>query len=187
MDSSPLDGMNFPPEDVLALYSPAFREFCEEMRDGDGYWYDKLTQDEVDALVSHNRLRDFTNDWSKESGWTPKKNVVVTAKEVNAWARSDRMGHDSSNHWIAVEQRLNRLGLPHKCTVCDGNGYIYTEPEPHLSLVLWMIHPRKGAARGVLIRHVGRSDVKKAAEWLAEAQRRNTERFAKVAAFAKQK
>ena len=183
-DSSPLSELIFPSKEVLNLYSPEFRSFCEKMRDGDGYWNDKLTQDEVDALIEAGRLRDFTHKWSRKNGFVPKTNPIVTADEVNAWQRKGGSGHDAINMWIACEQRFKRLGLPEKCPACNGYGNIFTEPDSHLALVLWMILPRKGASRGVHIKHIDECQLKEVSKWLLEAKKRNNERFAKISEFA---
>lgn len=94
-------------------------------------WHDQITQDEVDALICHNRLMDFTHDWSSESGWQPKDPMpVVTAEEVNRWERSRRgIGHDSCNRWILIETRAKRLGVYGKCPVCEGTGSLFCSPE----------------------------------------------------------
>lgn len=36
-------------------------------------WNDKITQDEVQALVDKGRLKDFTHTWTLGEGWKPKK------------------------------------------------------------------------------------------------------------------
>lgn len=112
----------FPPHETLAKYGPAFREFCEQMRDGKGFWHEDITPDEAQAL------RDAGRTWDKP------------------------FGHDAINRVILVEQRCKRLGVPRTCPTCDGHGQVFTAEEAHVNLVLWLLHPRKGCSRGIEVR-----------------------------------
>lgn len=88
-------------------------------------WCDKLTQDEVDALVAEGRLYDFTHVWERGSGWQPiVPQPVVTAQMVNEWSRGGS-GHDAINRMICVEIRARRLGVFGYCMACDGQGEIW--------------------------------------------------------------
>ncbi len=95
-------------------------------------WCDKITQDEVDALIAEERLAHATHDWVAGEGWIPKNPMPkVTAEEVNkansVGARG--MGHDAINRWILIKARANRLGIYGHCECCDGKGRIVTDPE----------------------------------------------------------
>lgn len=139
------------------------------------FWHDKITQDEVQALVDAGRLRDFTH--GKPEGYVP------TAAEVNQAERHPRrgfIGHDGINRSIIIRTRLNRLGIPVECDNCDGNGYVYTSDKPHVSLTLWMLHPRKGCSRGVEVNNIKQEDLPKVYAWLNKARERNNERFSKL-------
>lgn len=96
-------------------------------------WHDKITQDEVQALVDAGRLMDFTHEHVPGSGWRPKDPAVVpTAEEVNALNRGGRaglMGHDGINRMILVEARARRLGVYGTCIVCGGSGEIWCDPK----------------------------------------------------------
>lgn len=158
----------YPSEDVLSRYGTEFRNFCEEMAKGDGYWNDKITQEEVDELVKQGRL------WSIEH---------PTAKEVNRKQNEIGSGfimHDAINRSILIRHRLERFGIPVYCNVCDGDGRVFTEKKAHLSLTVWIIHPRKGASRGVEIERIEQKDLEAVQEWLVTARDRNAERFSKV-------
>jgi hypothetical protein len=171
---------NYPSEELLAKYGPAFREFCEEMRTR-GHWSDAITQDEVQALVDGHRLMDFTHTFTAGEGWKPKEpSVVPTADEVNAWARGRGMGHDSINHWIAVKRRCERLGVPSQCPACEGHGYVHTEPAAHVSLTLWWLHPRKGCSRGLEVTRLQQEDMPAVFAFLRGAAERNAERFSRI-------
>lgn len=130
-------------------------------------WCNDITQDEVDALWEHHRLRcDF-----KEK---------PTANEVNAWSRGKSLGHDAINKSICVETRAKRLGVYGLCPVCNGEGYVFTAPEAHLELQMWFLHPRKGCSRGVLLKNINEDEMPKVIEYLKEAAQRNADRFSKL-------
>lgn len=153
----------FPSEEVLAKYGPEFRAFCERMRTKN-HWSDDITQDELNILKAEGRVR----------------NADATVEQINAHQRGRGMGHDAINRCILIRARCERLGVPCACPECNGSGYVYTAPEPHVSLVLWIIHPRKGAARGVEIKNVEQEDLPAVFEFLREARQRNHDRFGKI-------
>lgn len=177
---SPISKGSFPSEDVFRKYradhpfTSPFEAFCLEMKRDDGFWCDKITQDEVDALVKAGRLG--------------RKPVLV--QEVNAANRMScgpwgDLRHDSINRSILIEARCKRLGVPLLCEACEGSGHIYTAEAGHAGLVLWMLHPRKGCSRGVEIKKLQKGDLPKVVEFLCEAAKRNAERFAKVTGWVK--
>ncbi len=133
-------------------------------------WRDQITQDEADALFAAGRL-----------GEKPR-----TADEVNALERGDRQGsdlmfgHDAINRSILIETRAKRLGVWGMCPECNGEGHVNTEDDGHINLVIWMIHPRKSASRGVRINRLSKADASAARKWLAKAAKRNPDRFARV-------
>ena len=129
-------------------------------------WCDKITQDEVDALWIEGRLRDF-----KEK---------PTAEQVNERERKGFM-HDAINRCICIEQRAKRLGVYGYCSTCEGKGYNYIEDKVHLGLQMWFIHPRKGASRGVFLKNIEREELPQVINYLKDAQKRNNQRFSKLA------
>lgn len=133
-------------------------------------WVDNITQDEADALVAEGRLTDFTRNGIARP----------TAEQVNAWSRGGGFGHDAINRWILVETRCKRLGVWGECSACGGSGSIYTSETARLGLVLWMLHPRKGASRGVDVKNITRETLPQAIGWLRDAGKRNAERFGKL-------
>lgn len=102
-------------------------------------WCDRITQDEVDALVKHGRLMDFTHTWTSENGWKEKKPPYrPTAEEVNAWSQQGGFGgHDSINHWICTEARARRLGVYGKCKHCKGDGSLWRTPKDKVLAEAW--------------------------------------------------
>ena len=141
-------------------------------------WRAKITQDEVEALQEHGRLR-VRGKKDGKSGWVKKDGL--TAEEVNAAnERGNALGgyyHDGINRLILIETRAKRLGVWGDCKECNGHGYLYTKPAAHVNLVLWLIHPRKGAGRGVEVKGIKKEDLPAIKAFLAEAARRNADRF----------
>ena len=150
-----------------------------------GAWHDKITQDEVQALIDGGRLHDLTHDFVAGEGWKPKATAVLpTAAEVNAMQHGRGFGHDAINRMILIAARLKRLGLPKTCPACDGDGETFTEPAAHVSLVLWWLHPRKGCSRGIEVTRIQRDELPAVQAFLKSASDRNAERFAGIGFIA---
>lgn len=152
-------------------------------------WCDDITQDEVIALVMEGRLRDYTelpcyydDDLGVWMGWKDGEKIEIEKPEMPSCERvnADRFMHDAINRFILIETRAKRLGVWGYCEVCDGNGYVYTEENCHLGITLWILHPRKGASRGVRINHIDKSQLDEVKEFLRKAAERNADRFAKI-------
>ena len=93
-------------------------------------WCYNITQDEVDALIEGNRLRDFTHTWNEDDGWVAiDPQPLITAKMINEWAADRGICHDAINCWICVEARAKRLGVFGSCEVCRGEGVIWFNEE----------------------------------------------------------
>lgn len=182
MLDQPLRRRNFPSEEVLSKYNPEFREFCEAMARGDGFWHDKITDEEVMALIKECRLNSRYNAEKKE--WEVDGEIPSAAK-VNADQRGPGLrSHDAINRIILIKARLERFGIPHNCPECEGDGYVFTAPSAHVGLVLWVLHPRKGASRGIEIKNITQADLPAVYRYLKEAHDRSVSRFAKAAALA---
>lgn len=139
--------------------------FYAHMNERGEHWNDKITQDELDALIENGRV-----------------NAGTTVDEVNAQNRPGArgMGHDGINRWILTSARLKRLGIHEKCPECSGDGSVFTAPTAHVTLTLWMLHPRKGCSRGVEVTTINQSDLPAIFAWLRAAAVRNEDRFAKL-------
>lgn len=143
-------------------------------------WCHKITDNEVKALVEAGRLKDLTSTFVPGEGWVDKDPPYMpSAAEVNEWSRNG-FGHDAINHHICVEARAKKEGVYGLCELCEGKGYVYTEPKAHVNLVLWLIHPRKGAGRGVEVKNIQKENLPEVFTFLNEAAKRNADRFAKV-------
>ncbi len=150
-------------------------------KQGEG-WHNKITQDEVDALVAEDRLYDLTHTCDKD-GWTPK-GITLTAEQVNAWENSKTLGHDAINRSILIRTRAKRLGVYGLCETCSGEGKVFVMPSARVDLVLWWIHPRKGCSRGIEIRDIQKDELPSVFKFLAEAADRNAQRFKGVVEHA---
>lgn len=139
--------------------------FYAHMNERGEHWNDKITQDELEALIEGGRA-----------------NAETTVEEVNAQNRrgAGGVGHDAINRWILTSARLKRLGIPERCPECEGDGSVFTAPAAHVTLTLWMLHPRKGCSRGVEISLIEEADLPDVFAWLREAAERNMQRFAKL-------
>lgn len=183
-ETTPVHGYGgFPSEECFSKYGPEFQSFCEEMRNHH-CWNDRITQDEVDVLIEGGRLHDLTSEWTKGEGWKPKSSAaVITPEMVNAQQGpgSGLLSHDAINRGVLIETRLKRFGMPLYCPECAGDGSVYTADHPNLSLVLWVLHPRKGCSRGVEVKNIQQEELPLVREWLNEAAKRNADRFSKLA------
>lgn len=113
-------------------------------------WCDKITQDEVDALIAHNRLWDF---WRRvgPNGWEDiAPRPVVTAEMVNAASRHGPTfrgfsAHDGCNRYILIETRARRLGVYGRCKKCRGEGATWRRPKDKRRYDRWQSsNPPKG-------------------------------------------
>lgn len=93
-------------------------------------WCHHLNQDDVDALVTAERLMDFTHVWDREERRWKRKDPAYspTAAEVNHWSLSG-FGHDSINQHVVIRAELERLGRPVLCATCEGQGDVGTEEQ----------------------------------------------------------
>jgi hypothetical protein len=172
-------------------YNRETAQISEDFYDFNGTgrrWCDRITEDEVDALIEAGRLG---SRYNRETDKYEPTNPRPTAADVNHVNRMMRYStdlhfgpHDAINRWILIETRAKRLGVYGLCSTCNGDGYVYTSPEAHVELVLWWLHPRKGCSKGIQISLVEKEDLSDVFSFLKEAADRNAERFARVVALA---
>lgn len=171
-------------------YNPATKQISGDFYDFAGTGRrrcDKITQDEVDALIEAGRLTDLagrTWDPKAKALLHPEPRRVVTAEMVNAQNRPGArgFGHDAINASILIRTRATRLGVYGDCPSCVGHGYVFTEPAGKLGITLWFLHPRKGCSRGVRVEHITHEQLPIVLAYLEEAGHRNASRFAKARA-----
>lgn len=116
--------------------NPATKKIDDDFYDFEGSgrrWNDKITQDEVKALVREGRLMNWTHTCERGKGWTVKDPPYMpTAEEVNLAngpGKSILNSHDAINRGILVETRAKRLGVYGRCVCCDGHGEIWFSEE----------------------------------------------------------
>jgi len=120
--------------------------YTHSRTDGQEGWQYHLEQEDVQALIDAGRLMDFThvpiNDEQIEivkkkildggNSRLPFNNgYIPTAEEVNIWAREKGKGikHDSTNRYICVKSRAERLGVYGECPYCKGDGKLWQSDE----------------------------------------------------------
>lgn len=132
-------------EQWYAFENPRWVYTSKDRRYNDSAMMYHLTQEDVDELVKHDRLWDFTRTWSQDKGWQDKKPAYrPTADEVNEWSKYG-MGHDSLNEGIVIQFRCKKMGLPYTCSVCDGSGELWQSPEIEKAADKWeSIEPPSG-------------------------------------------
>ncbi len=114
-------------------YNTATKQIADDFysfEDRSRAWHDKITQDEVQALVDKDHLMDFTHTWKQGEGLKRREDgYIPTAEEVNACQhRGGLGGHDTISRFILIEARAKRLGVFGKCPVCNDEG---TLPHPN--------------------------------------------------------
>ena len=67
------------------------------------------------------------------------------------------------------------------CPTSEGHGNLFTGPA-YLTLVLWVLHPRKGCSRGVEVNHIEQDELPAVYSYLRQAAERNATRFSLVPA-----
>lgn len=147
---TPCDGRGYSPESrrLMEIWygfhkEPEYISMGGGRRYNTNAWCHNLEQEDVDVLLEHDRLWDFTrvpiNDEQREivrkeiaagrNSWLPHDNGYhPTAAEVNEWSKSG-FGHDSLNQSYVVEARCKKLGVPSTCRACEGGGEIWQSPE----------------------------------------------------------
>lgn len=160
-------------------------------------WDKKLTEVEIEALVKGGRLSDLMDSWYRfdeetntwmsldqtveysKREWVPcEAPVMPTPDQVNIWA-SNGLGHDAINKMICVKARAKHLGIYGHCDLCE-DGYVYDEPAGKLGLQMWILHPRKGASRGVRLSEIKELELPQIVEYLKSAAARNADRFSRL-------
>lgn len=150
-------------------YNPATAAISRSFYDFDHTglrWCDAITQDESDMLWDKGRLR-------------MRFNERPFADVVNAYEKQHSI-HDAINRMMLIEHRATRQGVYGWCDTCKGSGRTFTESAAHLNLILWFIHPRKGASRGVEVKNIQKDDMPQVVAYLKQAAERNAARFAAI-------
>ncbi|MBM9512010.1 hypothetical protein [Desulfogranum marinum] len=78
---------------------------------------------------------------------------------------------------ICVKEKCERLGIVLDCPICNGRQFRFTANHAEVSLILWMLHPRQGASRGIEITKIQEEDLPAIFTFLKKAAKRNEMRF----------
>lgn len=97
-------------------------------------WSHHLNQDDVDALLAENRLRDLTHTRTAD-GWVEKAEPPTPA-EVNRWSLAG-FGHDGINRSIVIQARCIREGVPLLCAACHGESDVEAYPGQRAAAEEW--------------------------------------------------
>jgi hypothetical protein len=105
-------------------------------------WLHHLNQDDVDALLAEDRLRDFTHTFDSSrppaERWQPiEPPVHPTAAQVNEWSIGFGSTHDGINSYVVCKARCEREGVPYSCHVCDGHGSFEAYPGQRAEAEAW--------------------------------------------------
>ena len=104
-------------------------------------WQHHLNQEEVDCLIEHNYLVDFTHTHIKGQGWVKKDPPYhPTATEVNEWSLGC-LSHDSGSAWCVISHRAEKEGVFTGCEYCDGNGYTWPDKATEEAYEAWTETP----------------------------------------------
>jgi hypothetical protein len=121
-DCKACEGQGFNPE-TFKIYQDCYGRERPGSR-----WINRITQDEVEALLAAGRLRDFTHHSTPDGYAAIVPRPTITAQQVNdAYERSGCFVHDAINHSILVETRARRLGVFGNCRTCNGTGEIWCD------------------------------------------------------------
>ncbi len=82
-----------------------------------------------------------------------------------------------------LSENLDGFHVSDDCAACNGHGGIPIEDKAHVSLTLWILHPRKGASRGMQIERIAdEHEALEAMLWLRQAAEQNAARWAPLVA-----
>lgn len=108
----------------------------------DDSWIYELSEEDIKVLMKYNSLRELTrtpiNDEQKKiveklgTKYLPFDNGhIPTLQEVIEWHRSKHpwIGLSSTDLFICIKSKVERLGIDEKCSVCGGDGHIWYSDE----------------------------------------------------------
>ena len=114
-------------------------------------------------------------DAGPEANWSTGINCM-SPDDASDW----RQDH-AYESWI---QFLDGWGVPDEYSECVDFYFLWDHIDNELKLYLWILHPHKGAARGVEIYGIKKRDLPMIYSWLRTAADRNASRFADVVLLA---
>ena len=166
-----------PEEECLACEGSGFNEATRKIEkafsplDGRKGWEEELTGEDVSVLAKAGYLR------KNQKGGYPSVDELNQAQRLPF--SNPELFIDSGRKFALVEGRAKRLGVFGKCDNCGGKGNLFTG-DCQLSLVLWVLHPRKGESLGITVSRITEEDLPLAFQFLHNADVRNAGRFSRV-------
>lgn len=156
-------------------------------------WKNSLTKVEIFALMKCGRIEDINgikkvfdtekNIWHTWTSGNKSKCDAPTEDEIpNPDTINNNIKHDGINRWTCVKARAKHLGIYGDCEYCN-DGIEYTSDKAKLSLQLWIIHPRKGAARGVYIKNIKEEEIDSVIDFLQKGVLMMNETFDPIVNF----
>lgn len=94
-------------------------------------WCDKITQEEVDFLLSKGRLRTW-----RDGAWHADPRTAEDVNRENAPGARGVMGHDAINRHFLIEFRGKKLGIYGFCEHCD-DGTLWRTPADKEAAEAW--------------------------------------------------
>lgn len=156
-------------------YAPHARQLNDTFHSG---WGKRLNIDDVQALVAAGRCR-IRN--AENTEWVSPVVDETLVGRVNA---SNQGGgcfgdfyHDAINRHVLVSHRCDVAGVERTCPACGGCGYVFTSDTARLGIVRWVLHPRKGASRGVVVKSITEAELPDVYAHLREAAAFNARMF----------
>ena len=89
-----------------------------------------LNEEDAKALVASHRPYELTKTWDGENHVLKPEDQLPNAKDINEWAMTYTLGHDSINCYIVLKSRLAQQGLVSYCAHCLGSGEVGSADTP---------------------------------------------------------
>lgn len=137
---------------------------AEEERESIHYDKYNLTEDDVIGLY--------------EDGWLKTK-----PENIHDFWTNPEYSHfniDALRIHTIIKRRAEKKGFNYFCNCCDGDGCLDVDKEYSLALQLWILHPRKGSSKGVLIHNITEQDLPEVFKLLNTARERFNAKFDKI-------
>ncbi len=87
---------------------------------------------------------------------------------------------DCISEHVLLKARAKRAGQELLCSTCQGKGYNFTTEKSHIGFQTWILHPRKGCSKGVLLPKFAEEDVPAIMEYLKSGKKRAKKMFSKI-------
>lgn len=138
------------------------------MCDKNGGWNSPMEEKTVEGLVEQDDLNEVAHGY------------LFVHRESRKCTACDCTGYNPETR-VLSERWYHDPRFYGKCEVCGGDGRVHVEDEAHLGLQLWILHPRKGASRGMVIKDVTEDDLPLIRAYFRKAIERTIARMGGIA------